>query len=177
MHFAAALIRGFVSGAAARNTSIARRSRGFIHPANYCFSVPSIRRTMACESQSESEDDVPDGEIPLRPWLMLSSVYHPGIEFLLDPVIQVIPHSFRLPSLAGHHLLGSSQGYIISIDKTTKSDIHAVNPRTDNSLRIPSTAALPKLTTYDPIFTGESLLAWNYVPLHRKGQGYPLPLS
>lgn len=80
------------------------------------------------------------------PWLLLSSPENPESRYLYElsgddrkPI--AFNREIHIPEIAGHHLIGSSQGYLFSVDET--AEIHATDPLTGARLPFPSTVALP----------------------------------
>lgn len=75
------------------------------------------------------------------PWLMCSSRDKPEFRFF-HSLTDKKTYKFHLPQIAGQHAVGSSEGFVITINKY--GDLHAVNPLTGAQLSpLPPTVTLP----------------------------------
>lgn len=102
---------------------------------------------------------------PQLPWLMLSSPSNPDSRYLYslnysgggeeeqqpdgekekekEKREKKKYHEVRLPGIAGQCCIGSSEGFVFTVDKF--GEIHALNPLTGACLPLPSTATQPNL--------------------------------
>lgn len=75
------------------------------------------------------------------PWLMLSSFEEREFRFFYNPTNPSSLYKVHLPNLWNHVLIGSSGGYLISIDGDGR--INATNPITGAHRPLPDTTTLP----------------------------------